>query len=136
MKYVFHAIRLMLGVGWLCSGLMHFFAPFLQPMGHTPAAHNFTIALMQSGLFEWIKAIEIAIGAALIANRAMPLAILALVPINLVIVYWNLELEGGWVGWTGGLLTAIPTIAVVWPWRGYFWPLFIFRGQADYGFNP
>jgi len=136
LTYIFHAVRLLLGLGWLLSGLMHFLAPSLQPMGHTAAAHDFTVALMQSGLFDWIKAIEIGLGLALIANRAMPLAIVALIPINLVIAYWNLVLEGGVIGWIGGALTILPTAVVVWPWRRYFWPLFILKGEADYSLAP
>ena len=42
-----------------------------------------------------IKVIEIVLGVTMLLNRAMPLTIIALVPINVVIVYWNFVLDEG-----------------------------------------
>lgn len=87
---------------------------------------------MASGLFDWIKAIEVLLGITLLINRAMPLTVIALVPINAVIVYWNFVLDEGLVEWTFGAATIIFNAVLAWPWRHLFLPLFIWRGEADY----
>lgn len=132
MRWAYHASRLILGGWWLFSGLMHFLWPELQPLGNEQPAIDFTLALMASGLFDWIKAIEVLLGITLLINRAMPLTVIALVPINAVIVYWNFVLDEGLVEWTFGAATIIFNAVLAWPWRHLFLPLFIWRGEADY----
>ena len=132
MRWAYHASRLILGGWWLFSGLMHFLWPHLQPLGNEQPAIDFTLALMASGLFDWVKAIEVVLGLTLLANRAMPLTVIALVPINAVIVYWNFVLDEGLVEWTFGALTIISNAVLAWPWRHLFLPLVIWRGEADY----
>nr|WP_237437335.1 hypothetical protein [Alteraurantiacibacter aestuarii] len=134
-RWVYHTARLIFGAWWLFSGLMHFFWPELQPLGDEPAAIDFTLALMASGLFDWVKVLEIVLGLTLLANRAMPLTIIALVPINVVIVYWNFVLDEGMVEWTFGILTIVFNAILAWPWRHYFWGLFTWRGLPDYSMN-
>lgn len=72
----------------------------------------------------------------MLANRAMPLTVLALVPINMVIVYWNFVLDKGLVEWTFGVLTIAFNAILAWPWRHSFWPVFIWRGKADFSRRP
>ena len=62
---------------------------------------------MASGLFNWIKVIEVILGVTMLLNRAIPLTILALVPLNIVIVYWNFVLDEGAVEWTFGALSIL-----------------------------
>jgi hypothetical protein len=135
-RWVYHASRLVFGGWWLFSGLMHFLWPGMQPLGDEPAAIAFTKALMASGLFDWIKAIEVLLGATMLVNRAMPLTVIALVPLNVVIVYWNFALDTGAVEWTFGALTVVFNAVLAWPWRHYFRPLFVWRGAADYTVRP
>ncbi|AKH43903.1 hypothetical protein FHS61_002690 [Altererythrobacter atlanticus] len=135
-KWVYHAVRVIFGGWWLFSGLMHFLWPHLQPLGDEKPAIDFTLALMASGLFEWIKVIEVVLGVTILLNRAMPLSIIALVPVNIVIIYWNLVLDTGMTEWTFGILSAIFNIILIWPWRHYFWPLIVWKGRADYGMEP
>ena len=63
----------------------------------------------------------------------MPLTVIALVPLNVVIVYWNFALDEGAVEWTFGALSIAFNAILAWPWRRYFWPLIVWQGQADYG---
>jgi hypothetical protein len=134
-KYLYHASRITFGGWWLFSGLMHFFWPEIQPLGDEQPAIDFTLALMASGLFDWIKVIEIVLGITMLLNRAMPLTILALVPLNIVIVYWNFVLDEGAVEWTFGTLSIIFNAILAWPWRHYFWPVFAWRGMPDYSLD-
>ena len=91
---------------------------------------------MASGLFDWIKVAEIVLGLTMLANRAMPLTVLALVPINAVIVYWNFVLDEGTVEYTFGALTIVFNAILIWPWRRYYWRLFTWKGRADFSTNP
>jgi hypothetical protein len=136
MTYLYHFCRVLFGAWFLFSGLWHFFWPWLQPMGTTPEAIAFTKALLASGLFDWIKAIEVVTGVTLLLNRAMPLTIIALAPINVVIVYWNVVLDRGLVDWVFTVLTIVFSAVIAWPWRGYFWPLFVWKGTADHSLDP
>lgn len=133
---LYHASRVIFGGWWLFSGLMHFFWPWLQPLGNEQAAIDFTLALMDSGLFDLIKLVEIVLGVTILLNRAMPLTVIALIPLNVVIVYWNFVLEEGVVEWTFGALTIAFNAVLAWPWRHYFWPLFTWRGLPDYSMKP
>ena len=132
-RYFSHASRVLFGGWWLFSGLMHFLWPELQPLGDEPEAIAFTRALMASGLFDWIKLIEVILGVTMLLDRAMPLTVIALVPLNAVIVYWNFVLDEGAVEWTFGVLSIAFNLVLAWPWRHYFWPLFVWRGAPDYG---
>ena len=133
MKWVYHASRLVFGGWWLFSGLMHFLWPQLQPLGDEPASIAFTQALMASGLFNWVKVLEVILGLTMLANRAMPLTVIALIPLNVVIVYWNFVLDEGAVEWTFGALSIAFNAILAWPWRHFFWPLVVWKGEADYG---
>jgi hypothetical protein len=75
-------------------------------------------------------------GVTLLLNRAMPLTIIALAPINVVIVYWNVVLDRGLVDWVFTVLTIVFSAVIAWPWRGYFWPLFVWKGTADHSLDP
>ncbi len=136
MKILYHASRIIFGGWWLYSGLMHFLVPSWQPYGQEPAAINFTMAMIDSGLFEWIKVIEVVLGVTMLANRFMPLTIVALTPINIVIVYWNFVLDEGTVEYTFGALSILFNIILAWPFRAYFWPLLLWKAKADYSLKP
>lgn len=131
-KWVYHASRVIFGGWWLYSGAMHFLDPSWQPLGQEQAAIDFTLALIASGLFDWIKVAEVVLGITLLANRAMPLTLVALTPINLVILYWNFVLEVGTVEYVFGALSLLFNVLLAWPWRAHFLPLFVWRGKADY----
>jgi hypothetical protein len=135
-KWIYHLCRIVFGGWWLFSGCMHFFWPQLQPLGDEQAAIDFTLALMASGLFDWIKVAEIVLGLTMLANRAMPLTALALIPINVVIVYWNFVLDEGMVEWTFGAMTIVFNAVLAWPWRRYYWRLFAWKARPDFSLQP
>jgi uncharacterized membrane protein len=136
MKIAYHLSRVLLGSWFLFSGAWHFFWPWLQPMGSTPEAVAFTKALMASGLFDWVKAIELVTGITMLLNRVIPITVVAIVPLNIVIVYWNLVLDHGVIEYIFAALTVIFNALVAWPWRRNFWPLFVFKGRPDYTLAP
>jgi hypothetical protein len=105
-------------------------------MGQEPGAIAFTQALIDSGLFTWVKVLEIVLGLAILANRFMPLTIVALVPINVVIVYWNFVLEVGTVEYVFGALSIVFNLILAWAWRGHLWQLLSWKGKPAYSVFP
>ena len=136
LKWIYHFSRIIFGGWWLFSGVMPFIDPAWQPMGQEQAAIDFTVALIESGLMVWVKVAEIVFGLLILANRAMPLAIIGIIPINLVILYWNFVLDEGAVEYTFGALTIFFNAMLAWPWRRYFWPMFVWRGRPDFSTAP
>jgi len=132
MKWLYHLVRVIFGGWWLFSGAMPFIDPSWQPLGQEQAAIDFSLAMINSGLMVWIKVAEIVLGLLILSNRAMPLAVIAIAPINVVIVYWNFVLDEGVVEYTFGALTILFNLVLAWPWRGYFWPLLVWRPAPDY----
>lgn len=135
-KWIYHLSRIVFGGWWLFSGCMHFFWPQLQPLGDEQPAIDFTLALMASGLFDWIKVAEVVLGLTMLANRLMPLTVLALIPINVVIVYWNFVLDEGMVEWTFGAMTIVFNAILAWPFRRYYWPLLAWKARPDFSLQP
>ncbi len=131
-----HFVRLFTAAWMLYAGLNFFLYPDNQRLGLVPASHDFTVALIASGLFTWIKAIEVAAGLCLLMNRFMPLAIITLVPINFVIVYYNWVLEPHRGTFIAGGLTLLFTAWLVWAWRAHFWPLLAFRATPHHDLKP
>lgn len=136
MKWLYHASRVIFGGWWVYSGTMPFIDPAWQPLGQEQEAIDFSLALIDSGLMAWVKAAEIALGLLILANRLMPLAVIAIAPINFVIVYWNFVLDEGVIEYVFGALTILFNAVMAWPWRRYFYPLFAWKGTPDYSFKP
>ena len=136
MRWVTHFVRLFTAAWMLYAGLNFFLYPDNQRLGLVPASHDFTVALIASGLFAWIKAIEVLAGLCLLMNRFMPLAIIVLVPINFVIVYYNWVLEPHRGTYIAGGITLAFTVWLVWVWRAHFWPLLTFRSAPQHDLKP
>lgn len=124
----FTIVRLIFGAWFLFSGV-EFFTPLdLQPLGHTPIAREFTLALIHSGLFAWIKAMEVAVGVLMLINRAVLPAALATAPITVVIAYWNFVLDPGPIEYAFGAMTVVANAMLLWPYRARIMPLLMWSG--------
>jgi hypothetical protein len=135
MRWFYHAVRLLTALWFLYAGLNFFLYPDNQRLGLVPASHDFTVALIDSGIFTWVKAIEVVLGITLLMNRFMPLSIIALVPISFVVVYYNWVLEPHRGTYIAGALTLFCTAWLAWSWRAYFWPLLAFQGAPHHDFK-
>jgi hypothetical protein len=134
MKVLYHISRLVFGAWFLFSGGEYFLPQLgLQPLGKTPLSIEFTEALIHSGLFVWIKAIEVAVGILVLANRWMLAANLAVLPLTVVIVYWNLVLDPGVVEYVFGITTLVFNLAMLWPYRARIWALLDWKPVPDFG---
>lgn len=116
-RWLYTAVRVVFG-GWFLFSGIEYFTPFnLQPLGKTPLAQEFTLAMIHSGLFAWIKVAEVLIALAVLSNRAVLPAALACAPLTVVIAYWNFALDPGVVEYGFGALTVIFNAILLWPWR-------------------
>jgi hypothetical protein len=136
MKWLYHISRVIFGGWWVYSGTMPFIDPAWQPLGQEQAAIDFSLAMIDSGLMTWVKVAEIVLGLLILANRLMPLAVIAIAPINFVIVYWNFVLDEGVIEYVFGALTIVFNVVLAWPWRHYLYPLFGWQGTPDYSLSP
>ncbi|GAM05501.1 hypothetical protein [Novosphingobium sp. MBES04] len=136
MRALYHTSRWIFGLWYLFSGV-EYFTPFeIQPLGNTPLGQEFTLALIHSGLFAWIKVAEIAIAVLVLADRMMPLVAAAAVPLTVVIAYWNFALEWGVVEVVFGALTILFNAVLLWPYRAYYRPtLTAWRGERDFSLS-
>jgi len=133
MKALYHISRIIYGGWYLFSGIEYFLPYNLQPLGNTPLGQEFTLALIHSGLFTWIKIAEIIIALAVLTDRMMPLVAAASVPLSIVIWYWNFVLEWGVVEVVFGALTVAFNAVLLWPYRAYYWPMLTaWKGERDF----
>lgn len=87
------ALRLLLGVIFVVFGL-NFFLKFIPYPQMSPEAGSFLGAIGATGyLFQLIKITEITVGILLLANIAVPLALVVLAPISLNILLFHLVLD-------------------------------------------
>jgi hypothetical protein len=135
MKAAYHVGRIVFGLWFLFSGVEYFLPYDLQPLGEMPLAREFTLALIHSGLMSWIKVAEILIGIFVLINRAMPLTMAATAPITFVIAYWNFVLEPGVVEYVFGIATVALNLFLLWPYRAYWLPMFVWKARPDYGLS-
>ena len=120
------AVQSLFGAWFLVHGLNYFVEFFRQPPGSTGPSHELINTLISTGLFAWIKVIEIVVGVLLLAQRYVPLAIVAAVPITLVIAYMNFVLKHDTFGFVVGtaiilaqLIMGLGYMSVFRPMLGY-----------------
>jgi DoxX len=88
--------RLQLGAWMVVNGLNHWLPIFPQPLSSTPKTSLLLVALIESGLFGLVKAVELFGGVLLLLNLYVPLALVLLLPMSIVVYYFNAVLQGRW----------------------------------------
>lgn len=85
--------------GWfVLHGLNHWMHFFPQPPGSSPIAGALIRAMIDSGLFTLVKAMEVVTGLMLLANRMVPLAIVLAAPIGIAIAFMDHTANPDWYG--------------------------------------
>lgn len=87
-------LRLAFGVHSLLSGINYFYPLIPLPALAVSPAGNFIGEMDNVGLYALIKVVEVAVGVMLIANRYVPLALMAELPTSLSIFYLNTFVDG------------------------------------------
>lgn len=124
------AARVLLGLCFFVFGLNFFFNFIPKPAEPPPAAAaDFAGALFKSGyLFPLVKTIEVVCGAALLANRFVPLALTLLAPIIVNIVAFHLLLEKSGAPMVLAILAL--ELYLAWAHRAAWRPLFTAKYAA------
>lgn len=105
MRYLIIAGRMIFGGWFVYAGLNHWLAFTPQPYGQDPISIQLTTALIESGLFDWVKAVEAITGALVLIGVFVPLALVVALPVSVCVAYFNLVLEhNGIVNYVAGSL--------------------------------
>jgi uncharacterized membrane protein YphA (DoxX/SURF4 family) len=94
MKYALWFVRLVFAAWMIPAGLNHFVTLFPQPMGSKPLSHELIVALLDSHLFDLVKAVELLAGICVLTGLFTPLALILCMPVSFCVFYWDTPLEG------------------------------------------
>lgn len=94
MKYAVWFVRLLFASWMIPAGVNHFYNIFPQPMGSQPLSHELIVALIDSRLFDLVKAVELVAGLSVLTGFYTPLALLLCMPVSFNVFYWDAPLEG------------------------------------------
>lgn len=89
-------VRLIYAAWMIPAGLNHFIQLYPQPIGNQPISMGVFTALLDSGLFTLVKAVELAAGIMLLIGWRVPLALVMVLPVSFTVWYWDTELQGWW----------------------------------------
>lgn len=94
MKYGVWFVRLIFAAWMIPAGLNHFVPLFPQPLGSQPLSQELIVALIDSQLFDLVKAVELIAGVCVLFGFYTPLALLVCLPVSFGVFYWDAPLEG------------------------------------------
>jgi uncharacterized membrane protein YphA (DoxX/SURF4 family) len=127
MTIAYTIVRVIFGL-WFTYAGVEYFIPGLQPFGTTAIAQQFTHALVDSGLMLIVKIMELVAGVLILLNRAVLPSALAMLPLSVVIAYWNIVLDPvPPVGYFFGIVTPLFNLIVIWPYRERLMPLLMWK---------
>jgi uncharacterized membrane protein YphA (DoxX/SURF4 family) len=112
------AARIFLGLVFFVFGLNGFLGFIPQPPLPEPAQALMGAFAASGYMFPFIKATEVLVGALLLSNRFIPLALIVLAPVNLHIAAFHLALAPANLGLTVMLLAA--HLYLGWSYRDSF----------------
>src|SRR5262245_9533635 len=120
MKWVVIAVRTLVGLGFVFSGLT-WFLPMEKPPMPEGDAGTFGKLLMDSGYMTVVKVLELTGGLLLVSGRLAPLGVTLLMPVAVNILLFEVFLakQPG----PGAVLVALLAF-LVWGYRRYFGPVF------------
>lgn len=94
MKYAVWLLRLGFAAWLVPAGLNYFYPLFPQPLGNQPESTALITALIDSGLFAVVKAVELFAGLCLLFGWRVPLALVLELPVSFNVWYWDVPLQG------------------------------------------
>ncbi len=126
-RHLVTAARLLLGLVFFVFGLNGFLSFIPAPTAPMPeGAMALGGALMQSGyMIPLIKGTEVLVGALLLANRLVPLALALIAPVVVNIVAFHVFLEPS--GTVLSLIILALEVVLAWSYRAAFRPLLAVR---------
>jgi uncharacterized membrane protein YphA (DoxX/SURF4 family) len=94
MKYAVWVVRLVFAAWMIPAGVNHFIPLFPQPMGSKPLSHELIVALLDSHLFDLVKAVELLAGLSVLTGLYTPLVLIMCMPVSFSVFFWDTPLEG------------------------------------------
>ena len=94
MKYALWFVRLVFAAWMIPAGINHFVTLFPQPMGSKPLSHELIVALLDSHLFDIVKAVEFLAGVSALLGLFTPLGLIVCMPVSFCVFFWDTPLEG------------------------------------------
>ena len=125
-KYLILAARYYFGAHTLISGINHYLLFFPDPLPLKPElTGRFMTVLVDSGMYDLCKAIEIVVGLALLTGAFVPLALIVEVPVTMIIFYMSIWMTGSprtiFTGWREAILN----FGLLAAYFGYFKPILL-----------
>jgi uncharacterized membrane protein YphA (DoxX/SURF4 family)/uncharacterized membrane protein YhaH (DUF805 family) len=128
MKYAVWFVRLLFAAWMIPAGLNHFLPLFPQPMGTQPLSMELIVALLDSRLFDIVKAVELIAGIGVLFGFYTPLALLICLPVSFGVFYWDAPLEGWGSGAARfGYATLLSNLLLCLAYNKYYRPMFTVR---------
>ena len=132
MKYAVWFVRLVFAAWMIPAGLNHFLPLFPQPMGTQPLSMELIVALLDSRLFDIVKAVELIAGIGVLFGFFTPLALLVCLPVSFGVFYWDAPLEGWRSGAsTFGYATLLCNSLLCLAYHRYYRPMFTVKTQVS-----
>jgi uncharacterized membrane protein YphA (DoxX/SURF4 family) len=129
MKHLTRIGRVALGLWFIIGGLNYWLLFLPQPIGATQIARQFTLALIDSHLFAVVKAIEVLAGAALVFDLYTPLMLVALLPLSVVIFFWDVMLDREAIELTFGPLVLLVNGLLMLAYYDCYRPMLVCRAR-------
>ena len=120
-------VRWYLGLWMLFWGFNWFLRFVPQPMGIK--SNYLHVAFMQSGLFSCAKLLEIALGLALLANRAVPPMLVVVFPVTVMVAFIDLWVESLWRVKVWGLLVLLSHLFLLLAYARYYRPALRWKAE-------
>jgi hypothetical protein len=124
-----HFVRVLCGAFLLLNGLNMWFG-FL-PISHPTEGPAYILmsGLVGSGLFSWVKYIEVIVGIALMLNVFVPLALVLIAPLVVVILYVDFALLGTTQSVIFGVVMLFLWLVPVYGYLSYYLRMLTFRAK-------
>jgi uncharacterized membrane protein YphA (DoxX/SURF4 family) len=131
MKYPVWFVRLVFAAWMIPAGLNHFVPLFPQPMGSQPLSMGLIQALLDSHLFDLVKAVELIAGIGVLFGFYTPLALLICLPVSFGVFYWDAPLEGwGSIAAIFGYSTLLSNVLLCLAYNKYYRPMLTVRAAV------
>lgn len=126
-RYAAHTGRILLGLAFFAFGVSGLFNLMPEPSTPLPErAAAFVTALVNSGyMMQLIMATQLVVGALLLANRFVPLALVLIAPFLVNSLAFHVFLERS--GLIPSLIFCAITVGLMWVYRAAYRPLFTAR---------
>jgi len=123
-------LRIVFGLHFLVNGLNFFFHFFTVTPPKSELAMGLMHSLVESGMFDLVKMVEVVTGVAILINCFVPLALIVAFPVALGVAYVDVMLIGTWFGgWVLGLGTVGLNAALLLMYLKYYRPFLTLRSE-------